>query len=147
METGLNHLHSALRYVLLILLIVSTVNAWMKWKKATSFSALDNKLSLSTFALSHIQLVLGFALYALFMMRIQDHGAIMGDSVLRFYAVEHIFGMLIGIVLISIGRIKSKKASDDTAKHKTIAIYYLIALIIILASIPWPFRGLGNGWF
>ncbi|MEL6276207.1 MAG: cytochrome B, partial [Bacteroidota bacterium] len=30
---------------------------------------------------------------------------------------------------------------------RTIGVYYLIGLIIILVSIPWPFRNLGAGWF
>ena len=145
------HLHSALRYLILIALVVTIINAFLKMKGKKPFLALDNKLSLVTFILAHIQLLLGLALYfignkgmSLFSIGM---GEVMKTSALRFFAVEHIFGMLIAIILITMGRIKSKKLESDVAKHKTTFIYYLIALLIIIISIPWPFRGFGQAWF
>jgi hypothetical protein len=64
----------------------------------------------------------------------------MKNSYARFFAVEHISMMLIAIILIHIGRSKTKKAISDISKHKTSFWFYFIALILILASIPWPFR-------
>jgi hypothetical protein len=56
--------------------------------------------------------------------------------------------MLIAVVLITIGYSKSKRANTAVEKFKPIKIFYLIGLIIILASIPWPFRAnLGGAWF
>ncbi|MEY3715089.1 MAG: hypothetical protein RJB59_892 [Actinomycetota bacterium] len=55
---------------------------------------------------------------------------------------------LIAVILITIGYSKSKRAKTATEKFKPIKIFYLIGLIIILASIPWPFRAnLGGAWF
>jgi L-asparagine transporter-like permease len=69
----------------------------------------------------------------------------MSDPVVRFWAVEHMSGMLIGIILITIGRARGKRKDTDLAKHKTFAIFYIIGLIIILAMIPWPGReGIGR---
>ena len=67
----------------------------------------------------------------------------------RFFAMEHLVGMLIAIVIFHVGRSKSKKAIDDASKHKNAFVYYLIGLLIILASIPWPFKAgfEGIGWF
>jgi membrane protein DedA with SNARE-associated domain len=66
----------------------------------------------------------------------------------RFYGLEHFAGMLIAVILITIGYSKSKRAKTATEKFKPIKIFYLIGLIIILASIPWPFRAnLGGAWF
>jgi membrane protein DedA with SNARE-associated domain len=73
--------------------------------------------------------------------------ASMKDSVLRFFLVEHISLMIIAIILITVGYVKSDRAADEFRKHKLLIIYYSIALILILISIPWPFRGLGAGWF
>jgi formate/nitrite transporter FocA (FNT family) len=58
-------------------------------------------------------------------------------------------GMVIAIALVTIGHVKAKKQSESWAKHKLIFTYYTIALILILISIPWPFRmvGEGRGWF
>lgn len=100
-----------------------------------------------------IQLVLGLVLYFMgewgyksfknFPMK-----DVMGNSYTRFFAVEHLVGMLIAIVLIHIGRAKMKKKSSDREKHHAVFIYNLIALIILLATIPWPFRALfeNRGW-
>ena len=68
-------------------------------------------------------------------------------ELLRFYGMEHILVMIIAIVLVTIGHGKAKRALDVTKKHKTIILYYSIGLLLILASIPWPFRKLGAGWF
>lgn len=151
MQTGLLHLHSSLRYLLLIFLIVAIVRALLKWSKNEPFNKQDNIFSLIPFVLSHIQLLIGLALYAINPYVKQalsgGMGEIMGNSIARFYVVEHLVGMLIAIALITVGRIASKKALEDASKHKKIFIYYGIGLLIIIASIPWPFRGLGPGWF
>ena len=57
--------------------------------------------------------------------------------------------MLIDIILIHIGKAQGKKRISDQAKHKRTLLFYVLALLIILASIPWPFRqvGAGSHWY
>jgi hypothetical protein len=76
-------------------------------------------------------------------------GAAMKDPYTRFFAVEHLLGMLIAIILIHIGKAQGKRPIGDKAKHRRTMIFYLVALLIILASIPWPFREIfqTRGWF
>jgi hypothetical protein len=58
--------------------------------------------------------------------------------------VEHIFSMVLAIVLITIGPVKYKKSSQSG----TTQVLYVIALLLILSAIPWPFRaGIGRPWF
>ncbi len=71
----------------------------------------------------------------------------MESSVLRFYTVEHITMMILAIALITFGFSSAKRMEASLAKHKRVAITYGIGLLIMIASIPWPFRGLGAGWF
>jgi len=71
----------------------------------------------------------------------------MKDTILRFYTVEHISLMLIAAIFITIGHSKSKKAEDSAAKFKKIAVFYTVTLLLVLVSIPWPFRIPGAGWF
>ncbi|MBP6793780.1 MAG: cytochrome B, partial [Saprospiraceae bacterium] len=69
---------------------------------------------------------------------------LMKDRVMRFFAVEHPMMMLIAIILITVGYIKGKKQNS----FKPIFWYYLIALLLILAGIPWPFmKSFASGWF
>lgn len=150
MYTGINHLHSFLRYIVLILLVITVVKAYMAYSKSDSFGKSDNSLSLITMIFVHIQILIGLYLYMTnpnVQGAFADMKAAMGDKVLRFLAVEHITGMLIAMILVTKGRTSIKKQTSDLAKHKTVWVYYGIGLIIILASIPWPFRGLGYGWF
>lgn len=81
---------------------------------------------------------------------IENNGmsGVMKNSYSRFFAVEHQIGMLIAIILLHIGKAQSKKDLADRAKHRRSFIFYFLALLIILASIPWPFReiGEGRGW-
>ena len=68
----------------------------------------------------------------------QDFGAAMRDNVLRFWAVEHVFGMVLAIALAHIGRSRVHKTGDDGRRHKLSLIFFTLALILILGSIPWP---------
>jgi hypothetical protein len=72
----------------------------------------------------------------------------MKNPQLRFFGMEHILLMVLAAVLITIGRKKAEKAVDPAKKHKLIAIWYVIGLILIFLAIPWPFRAnLGGAWF
>ncbi len=80
---------------------------------------------------------------------IQNNGmsVVMKDPVARFFAVEHFAGMLIAIILIHIGRSYIRKNMPDRVRHRRSLIFYALALLLILLSIPWPFReGLGRPW-
>ena len=150
MYTGINHLHSALRYVLLILLVITVVKAYSAYSKSSPFLKSDNSLSLITMIMVHVQILIGLYLYISnpnVQDALDDMSTAMGDKVSRFLAVEHITGMLIAMIFVTIGRTSIKKKSTDAAKHKAVWLNYGIGLLLILASIPWPFRGLGYGWF
>jgi cell division protein FtsW (lipid II flippase) len=116
----------------------------MKWRSNVNYSEGDRKINLFTMISMHVQLLLGLALFT---MSGRVDFSQMKDAMFRFFSVEHTTMMVIAIALVTIGHAKSKKAADDAKKHKTIFIYYLIALLLVLVAIPWPFRGWGNGWF
>lgn len=146
MFKGIQHLHSFSRYAILILLITAIVISYRKWKGKQAYTNQDDKLNLVTFIFTHLQLLGGLYLY-LNSDFVKFNEYTMSNKIFRFFTVEHLLGMLIAIALITIVRIKLKKIKDDTTKHKKTFVYYLIALILILVSIPWPFRGLGQDWF
>lgn len=134
------HAHSGLRYVVLALLIAAVFIAYTNWQKAEEG---DSKIYLFALIATHTQLLIGLILYV---MSPKVNFKLISEKVFRFYSIEHVFMMLIAIVLITIGRIRSKKATGAD-KHRTVLYFYGMALIIILAAIPWPFRNLGSGWF
>ena len=152
MYTGLLSLHSYLRWVILILELVVLYKSFTGMTGGRAFTAGDRKAGLFLMISAHTQLLVGIYLYfagpwGVATIQNLGFGAVMKDSVARFYAVEHIFGMLVAIVLITIGRGVSKKAIPDAAKHRRSFWLFLVALVIILATIPWPFRaGIARPW-
>ncbi len=143
MNTGLLHLHNLLRWVILITLILSIA------KLLTKQDAL--KTSKILLISAHTTLVLGLYQYFFGPVGLQlisqaagGMKEVMKDAAGRFWAVEHILSMVIAIVLITIGHIKYKKGG----KPGSTTTFYLIALLLILSAIPWPFRaGIGRPWF
>jgi hypothetical protein len=133
-------LHSLNRFVLLALLLVVLYKSLMGWLNKSAYSNADDKLSLALFISTHTQLLLGLILYFVSPIVIFS-GASMKDPIARYWLVEHLTGMLIAIVLITMARITAKKLTDGTAKHKRLFIFNLIALVIIIAIIGMNHRG------
>ncbi len=133
-------LHSWLRWVVLILAIIVIIKSFIGWKGNKTYGKADNALSASFMGMLHLQLLIGLILYFFLSPITQaafaDFGGAMGDASQRYWAVEHILMMIIGVVVAQIGRTKSKKATLDSNKFKTAAIFYTIAIIIILSRIP-----------
>ncbi len=144
MYNGLLHAHSGLRWLVLLFLLLAIGTAWSGWSKKNDYPA--NKFPLLGLIFTHLQLVLGLALYFM-STKVQFAGGVMKDTMLRFYTVEHLVGMLIAIALITIGYSRAKKLAPAAEGHRKILINYGIGLLIMLLSIPWPFRGLGAAWF
>ena len=139
----INHLHSGLRWVALILLIWAIANAF----SAKHFEKKHKLINLFAMLTLHIQLVIGLIQYFT-SAKVQFSAGWMENKLLRFYGMEHLAGMLLAIILITIGYSKAKRKVNDADKFKVIRLFYSIGLIIILLSIPWPFRAnLGGGWF
>jgi hypothetical protein len=144
----LQYSHSIIRYILLPLLLFTGLRSLTAWITGGHYYRADERASLFTVIFTHLQLVIGFVLY--FMsekVRFDNMGTVMKDDVLRFFTVEHISMMLIAIVLITIGRARSKRAYSEIAKHRRIAIFFLIAFLLIFFSIPWPpMRDFATSW-
>jgi glucose uptake protein GlcU len=144
MYSGLVHAHSGLRWIALVLLVAAVVVAIGKWQGRSGYTDGNRKLYLFTLIAVHTQLLIGLVLY--FISPKVDFSQ-MSDKLYRFYTVEHTTGMLIAIILITVGYSRSKRATDAVTKQRLVGIFYGIGLLLILASIPWPFRIPGAGWF
>ena len=131
-------LHSYWAYLVFFMLVVATINALYKTFTNKEYEARDFRISLFTLIVSHIQFLIGIILWF-----VSDYfgemsmGEIMKNSAIRNVAVEHPVAMLLAIAFITIGYSKHKKKLTSAKKLKTIAIFYSIALILVLAKIPW----------
>lgn len=131
--------HYFLMVALLVFLIFTIGKFAFKKSDGSPFGAMEDKTTLLVLILSHIQLLIG--LFLLFVGPMSNNfanmGEVMKDSYLRMMTVEHPLTMIIGVALITIGRVKMKKKSEAEAKFKTIIIFYSIALVLFLSRIPW----------
>ena len=129
MLTGLLHTHSLLRYILLVLILVSIVKSFSGWLGKKQYLPGDKKVALFTLISAHLQLVIGLILYCIsptVKVGMANMSATMKDATLRFWAVEHIGMMMTAIVLITLGYSLAKRGKDDETKHKRVAIFFCL---------------------
>ncbi len=134
-------MHSGWAYVVLILVIVAVITAIMGMNSNKEFSKKSKSIALFALIAAHIQLLAGLAAYFIspgyLYLKENGMGAAMKNASARNQIMEHPLLMIIAIILITIGFSKHKSKPDSKSKFKTIAIFYGIALLLILAKIPW----------
>jgi F0F1-type ATP synthase membrane subunit c/vacuolar-type H+-ATPase subunit K len=148
---AVNIIHNILRWAVLLFGLLAVIKAIGGVASRKNYTNADNKTSLLFMIFCDVQLVLGLILYFggdWFNMLKSNTADVMKNSATRFFAMEHIVMMIIAWVLVHLGRSMVKRADVDVQKHKRSLIYFGVAIIIILAMIPWAFRsGIGRPWF
>ncbi|WP_370583084.1 cytochrome B [Pedobacter sp. MC2016-24] len=118
--------HSGWRYLVLILLVVAIIQALAGWLGKKPYTEGNRKLNLFTLIFVHTQILIGLVLY--FLSPLVEAGV-------RYWKMEHIGMMIFAAVLVTIGNARSKKGTDAAVKHRSVALYFGLGLIIIIASI------------
>jgi hypothetical protein len=134
--------HNLLRWILLPIILFVLYRSYVGWLTNKAFEKLDNALGGAMIGLAHSQLLIGLIIYFSSErgLKLLSTPGVMKDAISRLYALEHPLTMIIAIVLLQLGRSFSKKASSDTSRFKTIAIYTSIAMLMILSrQINWNF--------
>ena len=139
-------IHSYWAYLVLLVLVLATFNALFKFFGNKEFDEKDFRISLFALITMHIQLLIGIVLFFLkdyfsTISEVGGMGEIMKNSALRNLIVEHPTTMIIAVALVTIGYSKHKKKLVSKPKFKMLAIFYTIALALVLYMIPW------NLWF
>ncbi|GGG15765.1 hypothetical protein GCM10011344_15440 [Dokdonia pacifica] len=144
MYSTIQFVHSIWAYLVLAILVITTINSLAKFFGKKEYGAKDMRLALFTLITMHLQLLIGLVLFfvsPIGLNAITTNGMGGLSSAARKLAVEHPTLMIIAIVLVTIGYSKHKKQRLSTPKFKKLAIFYTLALIAVLAMIPW------NQWF
>ena len=141
MYETIQFIHSYWAYLVVFVLLATSINAIVGLVSNKEYGATNFRLALFTLIVSHIQLLIGLLLYFIApyfkMFGEMGMGGVMKDANLRLYNVEHPLIMIIAIVLITIGYSKHKKKLTSKPKFKVLAIFYTLALILVLSRIPW----------
>jgi len=146
MYSFLLFLHSVIRWGVLLSLSYALVRGVRGWTGHRPFTPTDNTIRNTTVTFSHSQLLIGYTLYFVSpLVASYRYGA--SDTVslpLRFFGWMHPLLMTIVVVLITIGSSATKRQSTDTAKFRTMTIWFALALLALICAIPWPFSPLAQ---
>lgn len=133
-------LHNLNRWLVLIFLLLALLRALPGWLGHRVWRPGDDQVGKRLTLVADLQLLLGLVLAGVsptVRTAMGDMAAAMKDSSLRFWAVEHSALMLLAVVLIHIGRARSRRTAPDVVKHRRAAVYFGLALAAILAGMPW----------
>lgn len=141
MYSTLLFLHSALRWVFLILLAVAVGRAYWGILRGVIFRKADRWIHISAAAAGHTQLLVGMILY-FYSPFVEyfwiDPTVSNSNPQFLFFSIVHVVGMMIGMMLMSVGSVKSKQAINHRMKFRGVAMCWSFALLLILLLIPWP---------
>jgi hypothetical protein len=134
--------HSLLRWAVLVTGLVAWFRAIGGKTANRPWAPQDELWGLLLTISADVQLLVGVVLYVLSpitRMGISNLATAMRIDTARFFTVEHPVAMIVAIALIHIGRVKIRKAADPARKHRAALVFFGIAMVVIIISIPWPF--------
>ncbi|MDN3670588.1 hypothetical protein QWY93_14795 [Echinicola jeungdonensis] len=139
MQTGFQHLHSGLAYLVLAGLIAVFIYAFIGTFSKREFTEKDRKFGLLGLIPAHIQLLVGIIIYFISPLGFSNlsSGNAMGDEISRLYALEHPLINIVAVILITVGYSRAKKLSSHRARFRSLYMFYGVALVLILSRIPW----------
>lgn len=133
------------------------VHSWLRWAvllvggAALVRGGRKSPLALAWLGLLDLQLVIGIALYGwlspMTSVAFADFRGAMKDPVLRFWAVEHAFAMLLAVIVAHVGRIISKRTDDDARAARIMRVTIALSLLCIVAGVPWSIMKYGRPLF
>ncbi len=135
-------LHNLIRWAVLLFGIWTLLTALSGVISKRNYTAADSRTNFLFMLSCDVQLLIGLILYFTngWANRLKDLGNNMKDANTRFFTIEHGLLMIIALILVHVGRVSVKKALTPAAKHKRTLLFFGLAIVLILAAIPWPFR-------
>ena len=140
-------LHSMMRWAAVALGLVVVYRGWRGQAGQRPWTLYDTGVNLGFAAALDVQLVIGSVLWLyspISILGIHERDLGLHDRVIRFWTFEHPILMLAGIVLAHVGLLRIRRLGDSPLRHRAAAVYGGLALLIVLAGIPWPFLSYGR---
>lgn len=146
MYTPVLSIHSWLRWLTLLLALGATINAWRpdrdlaekppgRYWDVYFMMALDFQVLFG--------LLLYFGLSPITKFGLENIGAAMENSNLRFWTFGHLAAMGAATILVRIGRVLAINAKTPADRRKWRFLFFALTSLAIIAGIPWP--GMANG--
>ena len=142
-------IHNIVRWLVIIFATLALIRMVSGWAGRRAWSKADDQAGILFTSMLDLQVLVGLVLYFFFSpatTALLTGTANTSSPLVRFFGIEHILWMLVGVVVAHIGRVVSKKASTSIAKFSRATILYTLAIVIILVAIPWPFSPISRPW-
>jgi hypothetical protein len=142
MYTSVLFIHSLVRWAVLLTGLIAVFRGLTGWRSGRPWTLADERAGMWFTGSLDLQMLLGVGMYfflsPITTAALHDFGGAMANAGLRFWAIEHPVGMILAIVFAHAGRARTRKIPHDARRHKIVAIFFTVAILLVLASIPWP---------
>jgi hypothetical protein len=140
------YVHSLIRWAVLAAGFYAAARAWRGRLRKEPWLTGDTRAGRIFITLLDVQLLVGLVLYFVYSpvvagMTVRPDVAL-GSRGMRFWIVEHPLAAIVAIALAHVGFMKAKKGGD--AAHRDASLFYTLALLIVLAALPWPIFSYGR---
>lgn len=141
MNTFLIATHSIIRWMILLAGVIAIIVPLLNNINKT-LEKKDKLPALFFMIMCDVQLVIGLLLYFVYSgygasAFHQGMGAVMKNAELRKIAIEHFALTMIAFVLVHIAYAKIKRADTFKKVRRISLIYFISAIVLILAAVPW----------
>lgn len=134
-------LHSILRWVVLAAGLLAAARAWIGRVGGRPWSSADTGVARAWVVSLDLQALVGILLYGVFNPAIaeafRNTALAVQSRAMRFWVIEHPVAMLAALALAHIGLSKARKA-DGPESQRIASLFFTLALLLVLAAIPWP---------
>lgn len=140
--------HNILRWLILLAGVWAVVGALVGWLGKREWRKSQSTAGMLFAGFLDLQVLLGLLMLVFtsgLMFTAVQSGQLMSNSLYRYFSVEHSLIMLVALAFAHIGSAQVKKSAGDRQKYQKAALWYGLALLAILAMIPWPFTH-GRPW-
>lgn len=137
--------HSAYRWVVLCAMLVQILWIYIGHRRKVAFNKKQFYILLGFTLIFDVQLLLGWLLYlesALVSSFWRDITVGIKSRQMRFFGLEHMSMMTLGILLINLYTALAYRKLGQTGVFTFLWKPYLIIYFIILSSVPWSFSPL-----
>lgn len=140
--------HSYVRWVVVATALLVSVRGAIGWARDRPWSRADEISHRALMVAVDAQFTLGVVMYLFlspFSRVIYSNFAVAyQDPTLRFFGLEHPIAMITAVSLVYFGREGGKRARTDRVRHRRACTWTTAAVLLALASIPWPFLAYGR---
>ncbi len=143
-------LHSLVRWIVVILGVVAVVRALRGQAGRRRWTPVDENVGLGFTVALDVQLLLGLVLFVFLSpittRAIHDIATTMRTHALRFWTLEHPLLMVAAVVLAHVARVRIRGTSDSLLRYRAAATFFGLAVLLVLAGMPWRFLPYGRPW-